>query len=199
MTHVSLCCTPAISTIVEQFSEKGGFVALAAEQESPTPTSTKSTPYQLLIGGFYVDPNHWKNDGSSAGIRVAGFPNDSADFALTGSDDGKAFWRVEGRVEGSVPAGPAGSFNVVANFSSKGGPADFHGVFSASKETITWQDGNVWRLHRDLRLVTPEWGGSDFRMPHGFMLGVMCSLFIFVLCRWCAAGGGRGALFYRGL
>jgi len=95
------------------------------------------------IGGFYVDPNHYKK-GTFAGTRMLSMRKGdtvSDEITLVGSDDGESFWTLRGRITSK------GKF--VIDFSPKGGPADLHGAFS--QDRLTFSDGNAWS-----RLRSPD-------------------------------------------
>ena len=90
------------------------------------------------IGGFYKDPNHYK-EGSLAGTRMISdqFGDAASDDKITliGSDDGTAFWTLNGtwkdRTNGSI----------LVDFSPKGGPSDLSATYSCSEDDgckITW-------------------------------------------------------------
>ena len=40
---------------------------------------------------------------------------------------------------------------IIVDFSSKGGPADLHGVWNNDEVGITWSDGNTWKIVCHLR------------------------------------------------
>lgn len=92
-------------------------------------------------GGLFIDPARY----APAGPSFSGFWMVSDRFGLAvpdgrltlvGSDDGKAFWTIEGRVVDRA------SGDIVADFSPSGGPAMRRGVIG--REGIAWSDGPVW-------------------------------------------------------
>lgn len=90
------------------------------------------------VGGFYVDPNHYK-DGSFAGTRmISDEAGDVPGTALTlvGSDDGESFWTLSGAFEDKATGA------ITVDFSPKGGPSNLKGTFANG--AITWSDGNQW-------------------------------------------------------
>jgi len=85
------------------------------------------------IGGFYIDPNHYSEDGSFAGTRMVTDFGDS--ITIIGTDDGVDFWKVDGQyIDEST-----GKMSI--DFTLKGGP-----VIDAlyNEGVLTWDDGNSW-------------------------------------------------------
>ena len=62
--------------------------------------------------------------------------NKDGTLTFVGSDDGKNFWSVPGKLEGG---------KIKVDFSPKGGPADFSGGLQ-DNFNITWKDENVWEF-----------------------------------------------------
>lgn len=104
------------------------------------------------FGGFWTDPNHYKA-GSLAGTRYITdeIGNVSGNhLTLVGSDDGIAFWSLQGEWTNKA----AGELTV--DFSPKGGPADLKGNFTFRGGQIVWQDGNHWP-----RFATPNFSFNN--------------------------------------
>ena len=96
-----------------------------------------STSGNSGIGGFYKDPNHYK-EGTLTGTRMISdqFGNAASDDKITliGSDDGAEFWTLNGTWSDRT----TGSF--VVDFSPKGGPSDLSATYSCEDDDckITW-------------------------------------------------------------
>lgn len=85
------------------------------------------------IGGFYIDPNHYSEDGSFAGTRMV--TDFGGSITIIGSDDGISWWKVNGEyIDEST-----GKMSI--DFTVKGGPV-IDAVYDEG--VITWNDGNLW-------------------------------------------------------
>eukprot|EP00484_Ammonia_sp_Unknown_P027474 CAMPEP_0197031164 /NCGR_PEP_ID=MMETSP1384-20130603/10249_1 /TAXON_ID=29189 /ORGANISM="Ammonia sp." /LENGTH=125 /DNA_ID=CAMNT_0042460655 /DNA_START=26 /DNA_END=400 /DNA_ORIENTATION=- len=87
-----------------------------------------------LIGGFYVDPNHFLADGTFAGTRtVSDWTGDA--FTIHGCDDGVKWWTVPAKWVDRA------KHEITADFSKKGAPLKFSDMRGIYKDGgITWQD-----------------------------------------------------------
>lgn len=121
--------------------------------EPPLPADTPSGEAGS-VGGFYIDPNHYKK-GTFEGTR---FVSDAKEQAVTliGSDNGSDFWRLLGSYDKKV---------VTVDFSPKGGPGSLKGEYGEGK--ITWPDGNSWRRP-----------GVDRSMAHHTSFGALAALLL---------------------
>lgn len=119
------------------------------------PALPASTPSGILtnVAGFYTDLNHYK-DGTFSGTRFISGPV-SGIVTIVGTDDGDHFWAVPATYDGN---------QIVADFSSKGGPSDFSGTYGETK--ITWQDGNSWK--RPGGAMAPK-GSNAYGMTAGLL------------------------------
>ena len=116
--------------VQKAFAVAGFSAALVA---SPLP-GTAFDPTEM--SGYYSDPNH---PNCKRVIEVA-----APVASITGTDgnpgcpaDGSGrTWTVSGKVKGKT---------LLADFSSKGGPADLKGEYDSSEPAgIKWPDGNKW-------------------------------------------------------
>ena len=94
----------------------------------------------LFFTGKYSDPNHpgcartvVRNSISSGQVYGADAAGGEG-VACDGTTDVK--W-------GPLPAAIDG-FQIVVDFSSKGGPSNLNGTYSFAQKAIVWQDGNAW-------------------------------------------------------
>jgi len=90
------------------------------------------------IGGLFKDPNHFKF-GSFAGTRMISDEvgdEPGTDLFIVGSDDGDAFWYLEGEFTNK------GRGELTVNFAPKGGPSNLTGIYNGT--AIVWEDGNAW-------------------------------------------------------
>lgn len=120
----------------------------------PLPVSTPSGLVES-VGGFYTDPNHYK-EGTFTGTRFVSCPM-SGIVTIAGTDDGDHFWAIPGTYNGNT---------VVADFSSKGGPMDVQGTYKEG--SITWQDGNAWVRPGGAMAPAPK-GSSACLKAAGFL------------------------------
>lgn len=97
--------------------------------------SQESGECHTAVGGFYIDPNHYK-EGTLAGTRMISSVGRKGQIVLIGSDDGTEFWKLIGKSSGSC-----GSFAI--DFSPKGGPPD--AVSSYEDGFLKFGDGNAWK------------------------------------------------------
>jgi len=149
----------ARSALVIDFSPKGGPAGLMGAYVGGRITfqdgnqwSKLAAPEAALVtvqgggvdlGGFYTDPNHYKQ-GTFAGTRmVSGLQGDapSESVMLVGSDDGAAFWTILGHFTSEAHDA------LEIDFSPKGGPK-LAATFADGR--ITFADGNAWPRHGHL-------------------------------------------------
>ena len=86
--------------------------------------------------GVYVDPAHCTGTGSWAGMRTIAEDPPHV-LTMIGSDDGDAWWKIEGSCSG------ADMSRLTFDFSSKGGPSDLQGNatdFADGTSAILWDD-----------------------------------------------------------
>jgi len=116
------------------------------------------------IGGFYIDPHHYK-EGTLHGTRFVSNSQDG--FAtIVGTDDGSHFWALNAIDNGK------GKFTV--DFSSKGGPKNLVGEYSNGK--ITWPDGNAWTRPGPPMPAPSQKGGACQKASVGLLGAVMLLL-----------------------
>lgn len=145
--------SPSRSDLVIDFSPKGGPAGLAGKfagnnitfadgnvwvrASKPDDAKDAQTSNSDDIGGFYTDPNHFK-EGSFAGTRMVSDVQGEArsnDIALVGSDDGDTFWTLHGRFTSEARR------ELFIDFSPKGGPK-LGGTYEDGR--IEYDDGNAW-------------------------------------------------------
>ena len=100
--------------------------------------------------GAWMDPAHKSDDSPLAGMRYVSETEHV--LKMVGTDDGSTWWSVDGYCTGEDMT------NIHFDFSSKGGPANMVGKWARIQETypsglvadewvtLTWPDGNVWRM-----------------------------------------------------
>ena len=99
-----------------------------------------------IFDGRYTDPNH------PDGYRWISFgdqiEDDKRAGSCVGSDTG------HDKQEYDLPASASGEDEITVDFSPKGGPADFKGVWDEVAFGIKWSDGNMWpRTDK----IDPKW------------------------------------------
>ena len=116
---------------------------MAAEAEAKADDQTKKQEEikkktKDLVGGFYVDPNHYLKDGTFAGTRTISDHDDDS-LKVIGTDDGVKWWILNGKWINKSEG------KLTVDFTGKGAPEsykDFPGTYKNG--IITWKDDNKW-------------------------------------------------------
>jgi hypothetical protein len=137
------------SSIIVDFSSKGGPSNLHGIYNSDLDRiewedgnfwqKVKTLKYPSELNGQYSDPNHPSCSRVVEATSIATAKINGADAA---GGEGAACDGVTD-VAWTVPAAINGA-NIVADFSSKGGPAGLAGVYNSTSSAIMWSDGNFW-------------------------------------------------------
>mmetsp|Transcript_19497 Transcript_19497/g.33097 ORF Transcript_19497/g.33097 Transcript_19497/m.33097 type:complete len:218 (-) Transcript_19497:150-803(-) len=137
-------------TISADFSSKGGPSDLTGkfneakheidwEDGNAWEKITSKPAAKSIFNGEYSDPNH-------PGCERAVLAQTPTVAVINGADavDGEGA-TCDGTTDVSwqVPAVLDGN-DIVANFSSKGGPSELKGSYNLQKTEIDWEDGNYW-------------------------------------------------------
>jgi len=136
-------CTPACENRAATLNGTSIYFDKTKDEPASTWTRMDKPLFKLVdakpntsgIGGLYKDPNHY-TDGTWDGLRMISadsFPN----IAIVGKDNtSDEFW--------TIPIVWLDYLHLVADFSPKGGPANFTGYYNATLPGIVWADENVW-------------------------------------------------------